>query len=102
MDPSCQTLSNFNSGILGREIVFELGRHSQQWKTIYALSRSKKDEYPSSVVHSHLDLTSPNEKMARELKGIDAEYVFFAAYLEKETQQELAEVNSKIPSMSSM
>lgn len=46
-------------GILGREIVFEPGRNSQKWPTVHALSRSKKEDYPSNVIHNYIDLTRP-------------------------------------------
>ncbi|KAK3694203.1 hypothetical protein B0T22DRAFT_451911 [Podospora appendiculata] len=81
------------TGILGREIVKELGRKPDQWKTVHAVSRSKKDEYPSNVVHHRIDLTSPAEEMAKELKDVKGDYVFFAAYLQKDTEQENWKVN---------
>ncbi|KAK3336346.1 hypothetical protein B0T19DRAFT_36331 [Cercophora scortea] len=81
------------TGILGREIVKELGRKPDQWKTVHALSRSKKDECPSNVVHHHIDLTTSAEEMAKELKDVRGEYVFFAAYLQKDTEQENWNVN---------
>ncbi|KAL2015073.1 hypothetical protein VTK56DRAFT_6408 [Thermocarpiscus australiensis] len=81
------------TGILGREIVKQLARHPDKWKTVYALSRSKKDEYPSNVVHSHIDLLTSADGMAKELQGVHAEYVFFAAYLQKDTEEENWKVN---------
>ncbi|KAL0935446.1 nad dependent epimerase dehydratase family protein [Colletotrichum truncatum] len=81
------------TGILGREIVGRLGHDSKQWKTVYAMSRSKKDEYPSNVKHSFIDLTGSADEMAKNLQGIEAEYVFFAAYLQKDTDQENWDVN---------
>lgn len=81
------------TGILGREIVAELGRHADQWPTVHALSRSKKDTYPENVVHNHIDLTSTAEEMAKDLKTVHGEYLFFAAYLQKDTEQENWDVN---------
>ncbi|EON65106.1 hypothetical protein W97_04342 [Coniosporium apollinis CBS 100218] len=81
------------TGILGREIVLELGKNPQQWPTVHALSRSKKDAYPDSVVHNHIDLTSSADDMAKQLENVKADYVFFAAYLQKETEQENWDVN---------
>ncbi|KAK5006345.1 hypothetical protein LTR28_006603, partial [Elasticomyces elasticus] len=81
------------TGILGREIVAELGRSPQRWSTIHALSRSKKDQYPENVVHNHIDLTASAEEMAKELKGIEAEYIFFAAYLAKDSEEEATKIN---------
>jgi hypothetical protein len=83
-------------GILGREIVKQLGKDTQKWKTIHALSRSQKDEYPSNVVHNHIDLTSSAEDMAKDLKDVRGEYLFFAAYLQKDTEQDNWEVNGKM------
>lgn len=80
-------------GILGREIVKQLASNPEKWKTIYALSRSKKDEYPPNVVHKHIDLLSSADQMAQDLQGIEAEYIFFAAYLQKDTEQENWQVN---------
>ncbi|KAI9148283.1 NAD dependent epimerase/dehydratase family protein [Paramyrothecium foliicola] len=79
------------TGILGREIVTELARRN--WSKVYALSRSKKDEYPENVSHSHLDLTGSAEEIAKELKGIEAEYLFFAAYLAQDDEKEATRVN---------
>jgi len=81
------------AGILGREIVKQLGKDPKKWQTIHALSRSQKDEYPSNVVHNHIDLTSSAEDMAKDLKDVKGEYVFFAAYLQKDTEQENWDVN---------
>lgn len=80
-------------GILGREIVHALGRDPKQWKTVHALSRSQKEEYPSNVKHDTIDLTGDAKAMAKQLEGVEAEYVFFAAYLEKGSEQENWDVN---------
>ncbi|KAK4463678.1 hypothetical protein QBC42DRAFT_198740 [Cladorrhinum samala] len=84
------------TGILGREIVKQLGQDPKKWQTVHALSRSKKDEYPSNVVHNHIDLTSSAQDMAKDLKDVRAEYVFFAAYLQKDSEQENWEVNGSM------
>ncbi|KAK4234203.1 hypothetical protein C8A03DRAFT_18850 [Achaetomium macrosporum] len=76
------------TGILGREIVKQLSQSPEKWKRIYALSRSKKDEHPSNVVHSHIDLLSSADQMAKDLQGVEAEYIFFAAYLQKDTEED--------------
>lgn len=57
------------------------------------MSRSKKDEYPSNVSHKHLDLTGTSDDIAQDLKGIKAEYVFFAAYLAKDDEKEATQIN---------
>lgn len=81
------------TGINGREIVKELGRNPDQWKTVHALSRSKKDDYASNVVHHHINLLDSADDMAKDLKDVEGEYVFFAAYLQKESEQENWDVN---------
>lgn len=78
---------------MGREIVFELGRHAQQWPTVHALSRSKKEDYPENVIHNHIDLTTSADDMAKELTNVRGEYLFFAAYLAKDSEQEAWDVN---------
>lgn len=58
-------------GILGREIVKELSNSTEEWSKIYALSWSKKEDFPKNVVQSHLDLCAAPEEMARELQGVE-------------------------------
>jgi len=45
------------------------------------------------VVHNHIDLTSNAEEMAKELQNVRGEYLFFAAYLAKDSEQEAWDVN---------
>ncbi|GAB1311522.1 hypothetical protein MFIFM68171_01732 [Madurella fahalii] len=81
------------TGILGREIVKRLAHKPDEWETVYALSRSKKEKCPSNVVHSHVDLLRSADQMAQQLKGVEVEYVFFAAYLQKDTEEENWQIN---------
>lgn len=81
------------TGILGREILYELARDSSKWQKVYALSRSQKEEYPSNVDHKHLDLQGNSKDMAKELQGVEAEYIFFAAYLAQDDEAKASEVN---------
>lgn len=60
-----------NPGILGREIVSELSQHRQQWPTIHALSRSKKEDYSDNVIHNHIDLQSSPGDMANDLSVLE-------------------------------
>ncbi|KAF2427657.1 NAD(P)-binding protein [Tothia fuscella] len=83
------------TGMLGRQIVFELAK-DPKWTKIHALSRSQKDEYPKNVVHNYIDLTSSLGEMTKEVKDIKGEYLFFAAYLQKDTEQENWDVNGKM------
>lgn len=57
------------------------------------MSRSQKGAYPSRVSHIHLDLTGSAEDIAKETKGVEAEYLFFAAYLAKDDPDEATKVN---------
>ncbi|EMD96809.1 hypothetical protein COCC4DRAFT_142056 [Bipolaris maydis ATCC 48331] len=84
------------TGILGREIVFELGQHRAQWPTVHALSRSKKEDYPDTVIHSHIDLQSDPDTMANDLKNVRGEYIFFAAYLAQDKEEDAWEVNGRM------
>ena len=81
------------TGILGREIVNELGQHPQQWPTVHALSRSKREKYPENVIHNHIDLNSSADGMTEDLQNVHGEYLFFAAYLQKDSEQENWDVN---------
>ncbi|CAL8577933.1 hypothetical protein XPA_003742 [Xanthoria parietina] len=81
------------TGILGREIVAALGKDSETWQTVHALSRSQKESYPPHVKHDFIDLTGDAKAMAKQLHGIEAEYVFFAAYLQKDSEQANWDVN---------
>jgi len=76
------------TGILGREIVNELAKDPTTWQTIHALSRSQKEEYPRHVKHDTIDLTGDAKQMASQLDGVEGEYVFFAAYLQGNNEQE--------------
>ena len=81
------------TGILGREIVQALSKDPKQWQTVHAISRSKKDQYPSNVKHDTIDLTGDAKEMAKQLQGVKAEYIFFTAYLQKDTDEENWDVN---------
>ena len=60
------------------------------------MSRSKREDFGPRVQHVHLDLTRAAEEMAAELKGVEAEYVFFAAYLEQDTDEKATKVNGEL------
>nr|CEG04783.1 unnamed protein product [Fusarium clavum] len=81
------------TGILGREIVRQLGLHPQKWNKIYSFSRSQKEEFPSTVEHRHIDLTGSADDVAKSLEGVNADYLFFAAYLQKPEEQQAWDVN---------
>jgi hypothetical protein len=54
-------------GILGREIVLELGKNPSQWSKVHALSRRRKDEYPPAVGHGFIDLQASADEMVKKL-----------------------------------
>ncbi|KAH7104652.1 NAD dependent epimerase/dehydratase family protein [Auriculariales sp. MPI-PUGE-AT-0066] len=84
------------TGMLGRELINELGRHPETWKTVHALSRSKKGDLPANAVHNHVDFSQSVEQMSRDLKGVEADYVFFSAYLQKDSEEEACRVNGEL------
>lgn len=57
------------------------------------MSRSKKDDYPDTVIHNHIDLQSSPDEMAKDLENVRGEYIFFAAYLAQDTEQAAWDVN---------
>lgn len=83
----------FVTGIVGREIVRALGQDLEQWTTIRALSHSQKEKHASNVKHDDMNLTGSAEETAKQLKGVEAEYLFFAAYLHEDSEQENWDVN---------
>jgi hypothetical protein len=54
---------------------------------VHALSRSQKEEYPQNVTHDHIDLKSDVSSMAKQLQGVAASHIFFAAYLQEDSEQ---------------
>lgn len=81
------------TGILGREIVMALGQDKKTWPTVYALSRSRKLEWPSNVKQQQLDLQASAKDMAKELGDIKPEYIFFTAYLAQDSEEDATKVN---------
>lgn len=80
-------------GILGRHIVHRLGNDPEKWRKIYAVSRSKKEDFPPTVQHTQIDLLGSADEIAQSLAGIEVEYIFFAAYLQKGSEKENWDVN---------
>ena len=54
---------------------------------VYALSKPQKERYPSKQKHDTIDLTNDAVGTADELKGVGAEYVFFAAYFQQDSEK---------------
>lgn len=82
------------SGINGLAIVKQLARDDGTWEKVYAMSRSKKYDFPASVEFSHIDLQASAKEMAEQIQGIEVTHVFFAAYLAKDDEGEAAKVNN--------
>jgi aspartate-semialdehyde dehydrogenase len=82
------------TGILGREIVTALG-HDPKWTKVHALSHSQKGKFPPSVQHDTIDLLSSAQNISKQLKSqkVDGEFLFFAAYMAKSSEQENCDVN---------
>ena len=83
-------------GILGREIVQALGKDLGQWKTVHALSRSQREGFPSNVRSGCIDLTNDAHGMAKDMQGVEGDYLFFAAYVQKDSEQENWDVNGAL------
>lgn len=84
------------TGITGYAIVKALTAHPSRWTKIYTLSRSQKGQDHDNVVHATLDLQSSANDMAKQLSGVEADYVFFCAYLAKSDEGEAAKVNGSM------
>ncbi|KAJ2990136.1 hypothetical protein NUW58_g3104 [Xylaria curta] len=81
------------TGILGREIVKELCSRPDEWTAVYTMSRSKKEDFGPQVRHIHLDLNAKPEDMAKDMANLQVDYVFFAAYLQMNSEEENTRVN---------
>ena len=68
----------------------------EEWTKIHALSRSKKDKYPASVEHNHIDLTASPDELAKQLQGVQGDYLFFAAYLADDDEQKMCDLNGSM------
>lgn len=68
----------------------------KEWTKIHALSRSKKDEYPPSVEHNHIDLTADVDELAKQLEHVQGDYLFFAAYLADDDEQKMCDTNGRM------
>lgn len=84
------------TGMLGREIVKGLS-NDKKWTKIHALSRKQKEEYAPNVQHDHIDLLASAQEMAKQLKAqkVEADYLFFAAYLAKGDEKDASDTNGK-------
>lgn len=68
-------MSSLALGVLGRESFHALGKDPKQWEDIHAVSRSQKEKYPSSVKHDAVDLRQDAKGIAKQLEGVEAEYL---------------------------
>ncbi|KAJ9264873.1 hypothetical protein DTO212C5_6989 [Paecilomyces variotii] len=83
------------TGINGREIVRALASNPSQWTTVHAISRNQKESYPSTIKHNSIDLLAPASEIASQLSsaGVEGEYLFFTAYLQRDDEKEMDRVN---------
>ncbi|CAK38065.1 hypothetical protein CBS63078_6694 [Aspergillus niger] len=81
------------TGITGSAIVHHLCKDSSYDK-ILSLSRKNPGYDSPKIQHATLDLQSSVEEMAKELQSIEAEYVFFCAYLARDDPAEATRVNA--------
>ena len=85
--------------ISGLATITELtSRPKEDWKKIIAISRSEPrfEHEDDRVVFKSVDLLGPKAKLVSALKEAGAEeadYVFFYAYVAKDDEQELIDVN---------
>jgi N-acetyl-gamma-glutamylphosphate reductase len=88
------------TGINGREIVASLARDNK-WTKIHALSLGQKEKYPPPVQHDKINLMGNAQEIAKQLKDqkVNGEYLFFAAYMAKKSEQEASDVNGKSKSV---
>lgn len=76
----------------GSAIVHHLCKDAG-YKKIYSLSRSNPGYSSPKVQHATLDLQSSAEEMTKELKGLEADHIFFCAYLARDDPAESTRVN---------
>lgn len=79
--------------MIGHAVVKALAADPSTWTKVYTLSRSKKGQDHKNIVHANLDLRSSANDMAKQLSGVEADYVFFCAYLAKADEKEATKVN---------
>lgn len=100
-----QPLSHTPQGINGLALIRTLSADPKTWTQIHAVSRSALSVstlFPANVQHVPLDLLGGVADIAKALKqrinelSNDAIYVFFAAYLEQETEEKLSDVNGAL------
>jgi hypothetical protein len=76
-------------------VVLELAKHPETWLTIHAISRSQKEAYPDSVKQDNVNLIGAPSDIAVQLQGIEAEYLFFCAYVQKDDEAEQVNTNGE-------
>lgn len=85
------------TGITGHAIVERL-LESSEWTQVTTLSRSQAVASHPKIRHATLDLQADAEGMAESLRSLGEapEYVFFCAYLARDTEEELVESNGSM------
>lgn len=83
------------TGITGSAIVHHLLKDGTYDK-IYSFSRRNPGYEDPRVQHVTLDLQSSAQDMAKAIRGVSAEYIFFCAYLATDDQAELSRINEAL------
>jgi nucleoside-diphosphate-sugar epimerase len=81
------------TGMTGYAIVKALAADPSTWTKIFTLSRSQQGQDYKNIVHATLDLQNSAGDMAKQLSGVEADYLFFCAYLARPDEGEAAKVN---------
>ncbi|RPA99207.1 NAD(P)-binding protein [Choiromyces venosus 120613-1] len=103
------------TGINGTAILQALSADPTTWTEIHAVSRSLPSSPPSSrIKHTPLDLLTPPSEISTHLQSkltpsssnediprvaliqVNTVYVFFTAYMEKPTEEEMADVDGRM------
>ncbi|KAI1626143.1 hypothetical protein EDD37DRAFT_332005 [Exophiala viscosa] len=80
------------TGITGRAVVDHLLK-APEWTKVTTMSRSQQPTPNPKLKHATIDLQSSAHTMTEDLKDVDADYVFFCAYLARDDESEAAKVN---------
>lgn len=80
-------------GITGSAIVHHLCK-DPEYEKVYSFSRSNPGYENPKIQHTKLDLQSSAHDMAKDFQNIQADYVFFCAYLARDDPVESTRANT--------
>ena len=81
------------TGITGYAIAKALAADPSTWTKVFTLSRSQQGHDHKNIQHATLDLQNSAGDMAKQLSGVEADYLFFCAYLARPDEGEAVKVN---------